>query len=192
MIPLDDFVGESVKIDLLVDGELLVEERLALFQRLDASPDGWKRCALAYLEAQAWREAFREPACEVPSKPLVAIRPKSRKSPTWLARAALVIAAFALGWAARIPRSDAAKPTVAVVPVPAISEPAPSRKTSPVVARNLPTGHAPPNYVQGLLEREGYRVERSRILVPGATKDGRRIAVPVDRVQVRFVGNRAV
>src|SRR5690606_26200494 len=29
-----------------------------LLSRLEAEPDGWRRCALAFLQAQAWREAL--------------------------------------------------------------------------------------------------------------------------------------
>ena len=50
--------NDASQIDLLVDGELPAEARRALLSRLDASPDGWRRCALAFLEAQAWRESF--------------------------------------------------------------------------------------------------------------------------------------
>ena len=48
-------------LDLLVDGELDDERRRALFERLDAELDGWKQCALAFLEAQEWRQAFASP-----------------------------------------------------------------------------------------------------------------------------------
>ncbi|GAB6165126.1 hypothetical protein JCM19992_11260 [Thermostilla marina] len=46
--------------DRLVDGELSEEERSELLTRLDAEPALWRRCALAFLEAQTWREAIGE------------------------------------------------------------------------------------------------------------------------------------
>jgi hypothetical protein len=50
----------------LVDGELSEPERRQLLQSLDLSPDGWRRCALAFLEAQFWGQGLksfvREPA----------------------------------------------------------------------------------------------------------------------------------
>ena len=52
--PLDDGF-----IDRIVDGELTPAELRAAIDRLDREPDGWKRCALAFLEAQCWRESFR-------------------------------------------------------------------------------------------------------------------------------------
>ncbi len=45
-------------MDRLVDGEVAEPERRALLSRLEQMPDGWRRCALAFLEAQAWREAL--------------------------------------------------------------------------------------------------------------------------------------
>ncbi|NLY01393.1 MAG: hypothetical protein GXY83_35325 [Rhodopirellula sp.] len=46
--------------DLLVDGELTESQRRELLTSLDASPDGWRRCALAFLESQCWKEEFGE------------------------------------------------------------------------------------------------------------------------------------
>lgn len=42
-------------LDRLVDGELTGDAYRACLKSLDEHPDGWKRCALAFLEAQAWR-----------------------------------------------------------------------------------------------------------------------------------------
>lgn len=46
------------QLDRLVDGELSRDEYHALLETLDKEPDGWRRCALAFLEAQAWRQEF--------------------------------------------------------------------------------------------------------------------------------------
>src|SRR5688572_10243698 len=45
-------------LDRLVDDELSEEQRCRLLLALDAAGDGWKRCALAFLEAQSWRRAL--------------------------------------------------------------------------------------------------------------------------------------
>src|SRR5260370_29148905 len=42
----------------VVDGELPEGERRELLVRLEKVPDGWRRCALAFLEAQIWRQAL--------------------------------------------------------------------------------------------------------------------------------------
>jgi len=97
-------------IDLLVDGELGDAERRVLLDRLDRAPDGWRRCALAYLEAQAWRQSMREsnhvavaPASAGASGVACIPQEKGRRGwtpSTWPvpALAATVVAAFALGW----------------------------------------------------------------------------------------------
>ncbi len=46
-------------LDRIVDGELSPGELREAIERLESEPDGWKRCALAFLEAQCWRESFR-------------------------------------------------------------------------------------------------------------------------------------
>ncbi len=48
---------EERLLDRLVDGELPERERRELLLRLEKVPDGWRRCALAFLEAQTWRQA---------------------------------------------------------------------------------------------------------------------------------------
>ena len=176
------------QIDSLIDGELSPEARRELLARLDESPDGWRRLALAFLEAQAWRESFAEAAREAPlPMPIAAIRPKRLRMAPWMARAAVVLAAFAMGWAVHRPRNEVARTLVAQRPVER-SIPAPTRPL-PIMARKLPES---PGYVEGRWQREGYRVEQTRYFVPAATKDGRRVAVPVERVRLRFVGNRSV
>ncbi|MCL2348121.1 MAG: hypothetical protein FWC50_07645 [Planctomycetaceae bacterium] len=47
----------SETLDLLVDGELDEEDRRALLLQMDAA-DGWKKCAVAFLEAQLFRQSF--------------------------------------------------------------------------------------------------------------------------------------
>lgn len=94
------FPDETVWMDRLVEGELDEPSRRALLLRLDAQPDGWRRLALAFLEAQAWRSALGAVAAEglEPSP-----RPTRRATPwtaarPWLARAAGILAVFAVGW----------------------------------------------------------------------------------------------
>lgn len=45
-------------IDRLVDGELNESLRRSLLIELDHRPQGWRRCALAFLEAQAWQSGL--------------------------------------------------------------------------------------------------------------------------------------
>ena len=57
MIKLNDIVPiDDQFIDRIVDGALTAVELRAAIGRLDREPDGWKRCAVAFLEARCWRE----------------------------------------------------------------------------------------------------------------------------------------
>ena len=63
----DKLHNDDILFDRLVDGELSAAERRALLESLDARPDGWRRCALAFLEAQSWRNELRQVAGEPPA-----------------------------------------------------------------------------------------------------------------------------
>jgi len=113
-------------LDRLVDGELAEAERRKLLVSLDQRPSGWRQCALAFLEAQSWRDllgvaadesaaapvasAAAEPSQEsplesVPSESSAIVVPAStarRRSPSrrwlWIAEmAASFLVAFSLG-----------------------------------------------------------------------------------------------
>ena len=60
MNPIDDPLNtpDDGRFDLLVDGELSEAERRQLLASLDDLPDGWRRCALAFLEAQSWQDGM--------------------------------------------------------------------------------------------------------------------------------------
>lgn len=46
--------NEEQWLDRCVDGELSAAEQSALLRRLDETPEGWRKLALAFLEHQAW------------------------------------------------------------------------------------------------------------------------------------------
>jgi hypothetical protein len=90
------------RIDRLVDGELTGQEYRELLRSLDQHPDGWRRCALAFLEAQAWQRelgALHQDEIVAPTAPPVALSGK-RGRPRWasiLAVAASFLVTFGLG-----------------------------------------------------------------------------------------------
>ncbi len=51
---------DRLLLDQLVDGELSRWQQKLLLARLEESPDGWRSCALAFLEAQAWQGEFAD------------------------------------------------------------------------------------------------------------------------------------
>jgi hypothetical protein len=114
--PVDDAF-----IDRIVDGALSPAELRAALDRLDREADGWKRCALAFLEAQCWSQTFRQLG-DTTSRP-----PEQRRSPLrpvsdgltapkrWLAHAiaaGIAIAAFGLGLLANRPPAGAGRRSI--------------------------------------------------------------------------------
>jgi hypothetical protein len=227
--------------DLLVDGELDSIRRSELLSRLDTAPDGWRRCALAFLEAQAWRSDLRTAIdAAVPANSrgagVVANR-KSLVARLWRLNvlALCLCLAFGAGWLIRrgggdrhdgrlaaptsllaardattnqeaeattraIPESDKNGPQVPAsmrmagilalqvddhgqlreVRVPVLDAPG-------IDIRSL-LEQAPPTRSSAIqaLERRGHKVETHRQLLTVDLKDGRKLLVPVDQVDVHF------
>jgi len=96
---------DDARFDRLVDGELSVDEYKSLVAGLDDEPGGWRRCALAFLEAQALcgelaaiRQCGRlanQPAKPVTIAPRKGVDPASWK--LFLAMSASFLVAFILG-----------------------------------------------------------------------------------------------
>lgn len=104
MTPLEQSQRDEIHaIDLLVDGELDEARRRELLSRLENTPGGWRRCALAFLEAQSWQEGSRawitarDGSAAAPISPGGAGPLLSTAARNMLALAASFIAAFALG-----------------------------------------------------------------------------------------------
>jgi len=104
MSPTDDNLPtlDDQRFDLLVDGELPESDRRNLLMTLDDLPGGWRRCALAFLEAQSWKAelgAIREESTGQ-TPPARAIRRRGFPGGTWgtlLAVAASFLIALGLG-----------------------------------------------------------------------------------------------
>ena len=100
--PLDDRF-----IDRIVDGTLTPAELRGAIDLLEREPDGWKRCAMAFLEAQSWRESFRafpEQARSALASRSLALPLSARagnRGRRWIRgplAAGIVAASFAMGW----------------------------------------------------------------------------------------------
>jgi hypothetical protein len=109
-LPIDDAL-----IDRVVDGGMSPEELRGALERLERDPGGWKRCVVAFLEAQVLNESFRalgqaenyEPKGQSLAPPRVTAK---RSGHRWLraaAAAAMVMASFAIGWMSHGARTGA-------------------------------------------------------------------------------------
>lgn len=96
------------QLDRLVDGALDPQEQRSLLAALETEPDGWRRCALTFIEAQTLRGEFRRIVAEgQPNQQLAQsdvaqvaarVRRQSAIQPwRWLVIAATLLLAFALG-----------------------------------------------------------------------------------------------
>jgi hypothetical protein len=126
-------------LDRLVDGELSLHEQRELLGQLDDEPNGWRRLALAFIEAQAWRNEFpalaesnSQPASRRDSQasrrvhsggPRALAAPRSRL----IAIAAGLALAFGLGLIVRGPATGRVPAGGVVTPQPSPSQLSPSQ-----------------------------------------------------------------
>ncbi|MDP6447226.1 MAG: hypothetical protein QGG36_01420 [Pirellulaceae bacterium] len=112
---MNESLVDDRQIDRLVDGELDSQERRETILNLDRDDTGWRRCALAFLEDQAWRqdvpsadEGRVQPVVSGDPSDLPAMREQAPASRSWWLIAATLLAAFVAGVAARdvIPFND--------------------------------------------------------------------------------------
>jgi hypothetical protein len=189
-VPVDDRL-----IDRLVDGELPEIERRDVLRRLDMDPNGWRRCALAFLEGQSWREALAPHLDQAQPRPAALRadaslrRPNRWRRPTrWAGLAATIAAAFALGWASHggatsaPPQPPLAKAALPIPQPPPAPPPPPPAKAIPVPASL--------EAVVKHWEQNGYRAEAHKRVVFLELKNGRRANVPIQEVRLRYIGNR--
>jgi hypothetical protein len=193
-------------IDRLVDGELGDIDRRALLLRLEKEPDGWRRCALAFLESQSWRSALGSPDAQddtlAPQPGTLFRRPGKLKA--WqcvaglAALAASVAAAFALGWLAHdTPAHNMSRTTIgeeSKVTHGTPSDPPATAADGIAASRDRPAATAESGTalepVVKRWEQRGYRAESQKRSVSVALKDGRKVDVPVREVRFQYVGGR--
>jgi hypothetical protein len=231
-------------IDRIVDGGLSPQELREAVARLEETDDGWRRCALAFIEARALGEVLREMDGARPSNlEVLPFRRRAIVARRLAYAASLAVLAFGLGWLghgvgpngdrgltppARLGENlpggtDRTRPVaIAQEPHTGRVRPVPPDQstslgaglTTPPFGEGRPAPPEPPTegliageveipfedwlrdqpppispYEQAILEREGYRVEQHREVVLGTLDDGRLAAVPVDEVQVEYVGH---
>ena len=222
------------QLDRLVDGELSEPERREVLSGLDKEPEGWRRCALAFLVAQSWCDAMGAMLREAPETVRSSI--SATRHPAWLRRHETLLAMAASFAVALVvssvvrpmffPSAGPALPPTQLAAVGQNQEPpmqqlggaaAPSATPWRMVTVSVPDGlHGarepiqlpameqdhwngdwlgnlpqalPPAMLQAL-QQSGRRVQQSRELLPIPLEDGRRLVVPVDQIDIHYVGNR--
>jgi hypothetical protein len=212
-IPMNEQTNHAASIDRLAAGELDDAVRRDLFAWLDREPSRWRRCALALLEARELEEALGAWHAETPTPaaPLTPARtaPIARAS-TLFTLAASILVAFSLGVLARgffaapapaivaaegsaddrtQPRTDKREPLDALPkgPQPESDQRPTAVALAPASARQ---SDLIPPYIRSQLERRGYQVSSRSARLPVVLPDGRRTMVPVDELQLNYVGQR--
>lgn len=194
---------EALLIDRLVDGELAGAARRELLLRLDAEPDGWRRCALAFLESQSLGEALKAPSSAATVR-LASVEGKRRQAEphTWrrtanyAGLAAGLAAAFFVGWATRgMPEPVQVAKNVASTSTVPLSTEAPLLETDEpafaIAKSNEPTESNPlPAPLVERWEKQGYETETHERLISVRLGDGRKVELPVQEVRLRYVANR--
>ena len=208
--------------------EIAGDERRALLYHLEAQPDGWRRCALAFLEDQAWRSALNAPLVAAPLILPIVARPgttTTRITATRVGRYAVAAMMGAMcavgGFRAGVVRSTQPGP-VAVAALDPVVSPANLPDLTPkagqaigflnlinpadgeALPRQIPILAATesnerwlaaqpatiPDYVKAQWERSGFRVEEHRRLVDFDLNEGGLGAIPVNELDVRYVGQQ--
>jgi len=135
-------------IDRIVDGSLGPGELRLALSRLEHEPDGWKRCTLAFLEAQCWRDSFRAleapsvsgPGCEPDSIRLAQQKFDRPRTRSWRGAAAvgIIAASFALGWLSHVSRPrELAGPILPVPSGPIVAEVLHASSSEPVIPASV-------------------------------------------------------
>jgi len=239
MNPIDDnlHAPDDERFDLLADGELPEPERRRLLSELDHVPGGWRRCALALLEAQSWKEGLRSIRPESPAQSRGA-RPIGRtgfpgaRFGTLVAMAASFTIALGVGvtfqdvWR---PGSELGPSPVEIAGGPQQPEPSAPKAVEPEMPTapsapddawrlvSVPVGMGPdgtesiqvparprdrideqwmdrfaptiPAELLEALKRQGRELRWSRQLVPFRMEDGQQLVVPLEQVELHYVGN---
>src|SRR6266851_5859614 len=210
--------GDDHLLDRLVDGELPDTERRKLLLKFEMEPDGWRRCALAFLEAQTWRQAL---ASETGSQwgarpesvkgvsagfsaPFASCSERATRSKFWrpVARlsglAAGLIVAFALGWTyhrgVEQPAPSANVNQQAGSGADQLVQPPQHAAVQVATQQSRPNkpadSQASVNPLVKHWQQRGYSVETEQRLVSMESKDGRKVKLPVQEVRIRYIGDR--
>jgi hypothetical protein len=177
------------RLERLVDGELSAAEYRELLTTLDSTPEGWRRCSLAFLEAQALRQACRgilhEPMPAMPTAPATLVTPASAKSNDaysnpkhaipwrqFLSLAASLVLAFMLG------RGSLTTTSTPTNTAPTVAQSEPLINHSPTIPET--DSRSPAGRLSLLVNGDGYEPRAREIPVYEATQIDPEMLQPLD------------
>jgi hypothetical protein len=194
-------------IDRLVDGELPNPARRDLLLRFETEPDGWRHCALAFLEAQTWRSSLDSISTSVQAMPhSLPARdgPKHGSHPRLsvarlTALAAALAIAFAMGWESNARQAEhPAGRAMASVQTPELIANQQRLPEAPMGSgvKSVQSTEAPeaPTLLDPLIkkwEQRGYRAEWQKRLISMELRDGRKIDVPIREYELQYIAGRS-
>ena len=195
-------------LDRLVDGELTPDEYRIAIRTLEQQPDGWKRCALAFLESQAWRSSLAAlTGMESNKPPTEAVRPPIRRSVRppvtgwWVAVAASALLAFLSGRWIGLPGDSSTVSGLSSVSSSASLNAAKAGRATPTIAGSRPSQRFVKSFWSGSpavtpeirneLLRMGVQVRQDHGYLPLRAADGRLVLVPYEDVQMAPANRRA-
>jgi hypothetical protein len=223
-------ISAEGQLDRLVDGELNETDRRELLLQFEREPEGWRRCALAFLEAQCWKqelglmrrspEAAATEAAPVSADAVTVRKASSGRAPwrqhlaTALTMGACFLIALFIGLnfrgintgPAHGPENSSAVATKADAPLNGAQsaeevveiDRADGKSESlhiPRARHEVPVQNvaeqgpdAIPPAVKEAFQRSGHEVVQERQVVPVQMNNGRQLMVPVDHVQIHYVG----
>ena len=98
----ETLVIDDVLLDRLVDGELSPAEYRRVLVALEQQPAGWRKCAQAFLQAQAWRLEMNDLRAAAEVKPVSAaeteVAPRKNIISDWLRMSLVAAASFLLAF----------------------------------------------------------------------------------------------
>lgn len=152
---------DAATFDRLVDGELSPGEYRRVLMALEQQPGAWRKCAEAFLQAQAWQLDMQEVRAAAEVKPSAAptteVAPRSTVAGEWLRMLLVAAASFLLAFFAARSFWQATEVNPLRPVQPTIAQPAEPKQPAP---RNLTqehprAGNQPLGNVQLVVNRHG-------------------------------------
>lgn len=173
------------ELDRLWGGDLSQDETALLLAKLDSSDDGWRRCALALLEANSWRRAFEGVAGQEQMDDHTAVATvrapaaRSRAMSRWAMIAGALVVAFVGGLSAgRMPTAKQSRPPehIAESAPPVSGNQQPPSSDAPDTG--MPDAAVPPGRIVGTVcvEDDAEVVSTAPIVQAGSGLDERMLA----------------